>query len=111
MNLSDYIIKPIISEKSFNEAKNSNKYTFLVRRDASKINIKNAIEKLFNVQVLGVYTSIVKGRKTRFTRKGKQDIDQSYKKARVKLLKDQKIDIFEEKTDDKGKGSKGKGKE
>lgn len=105
MNLSDYIIKPIISEKSFNEAKNSNKYTFLVRRDASKVNIKNAIEKLFTVKVLGVYTSIVKGRKIKVTRRGKQDIDQSYKKARVKLLKDQKIDIFEEKTEDK-KGKK-----
>lgn len=98
MNLSDYIIKPIISEKSFNEAKNNNKYTFLVKRDASKTNIKNAIEKLFNVKVLGVYTSIVKGRKIKVTRRGKQDVDLSYKKARVKLLKDQKIDIFEEKT-------------
>lgn len=103
MNLSDYIVKPIISEKSFSEAKNSNKYTFLVRRDASKTNIKNAIEKLFNVKVLGVYTSIVKGRKIRLTRKGKQDTDQSYKKARVKLMPDQKIDIFEEKTEDKNK--------
>lgn len=99
--MNDYIIKPIISEKSFNEAKNSNRYTFLVRRDARKIDIRNAIEKLFNVKVLGVYTSIVKGRRTRFTRRGKQNIDQSYKKARVKLLPDQKIDIFEEKTDDK----------
>ena len=94
-------IKPIISEKSFSEAKNSNKYTFLVRRDATKTDIQNAIEKLFNVKVVNVYTSIVKGRKTRFTRKGKQEIDETYKKARVKLLKDQKIDIFEEKTDDK----------
>ena len=105
MNLSDYIIKPIISEKSFNEAKNSNRYTFLVRRDASKVNIKNAIEKLFNVKVLGVYTSIVKGRKTKFTRKGKHTIDQSYKKARARLAPDQKIDIFEEKTEEK-KGKK-----
>lgn len=107
MNLSDYIIKPIISEKSFNEAKNSNKYTFLVRRDATKTDIKNAIEKLFNVKAVGVYTSIVKGRKTKFTRRGKQDIDQTYKKARVKLLKDQKIDIFEEKTEDKKDKKKG----
>mgnify|MGYP001569424295 CR=1 FL=1 len=108
MNLSDYIIKPIISEKSFNEAKNSNKYTFLVRRDARKTDIKNAIEKLFGVSVVGVYTSIVKGRKTKFTRKGKQDIDQTYKKARVKLMRDQKINIFEEKTDEK-KDKKRKG--
>ena len=108
MNLTDYIIKPIISEKSFNEAENSNKYTFVVRRDATKINIKNAIEKLFGVKVLNVYTATVKGRKIKFTRRGKQDIDQSYKKARVKLLPDQKIDIFEEKTDEK-KDKKRKG--
>ena len=105
MNLSDYILKPIISEKSFNEDKNRNKYTFLVRRDATKTDVKNAIEKLFNVEVVEVYTSIVKGRKTRFTRRGKQNIDQTYKKARVKLLKDQKIDIFEEDTKDAKKST------
>ncbi|OGH16469.1 MAG: 50S ribosomal protein L23 [Candidatus Levybacteria bacterium RIFCSPHIGHO2_02_FULL_40_18] len=106
MNVTDYIIKPIVSEKSFNEAKNSNKYTFLVRRDATKTDIKNAIEKLFNVKVLRIYTAITKGKKTSFTRKGKHTIDQSYKKARVKLMKDQKIDIFEEQTDDKKKKGK-----
>ncbi len=103
--MNDYIIKPLISEKSFSEAKNSNKYTFLVRRDATKTNIQNAIEKLFNVKVLRVYTAIIKGRKTRFTRKGKMDIDKTYKKARVKLARDQKIDIFEEQTEEK-KGKK-----
>jgi large subunit ribosomal protein L23 len=103
MNPSDCIIKPVISEKSFNEAKNSNKYTFLVRRYSTKTDIKNAIEKMFNVKVLGVYASIIKGRKTKFTRKGKQDTDKTYKKARVKLMKDQKIDIFEEQTESKKK--------
>ena len=105
MNLSGFIIKPIISEKSFSEAKSDNKYTFLVRYNANKTNIKNAVEKLFNVSVVSVDTSIVKGVKTKMTRKGKQVMDKSYKKARVRLAKDQKIDIFEEKTKDK-KGKK-----
>lgn len=96
-NFSDFIIKPLISEKSYDEAK-SNKYTFVVQRFATKIDIRNAIQKLFNVKVKKVYTSVIKGSKTKATRYGKRRFDTSYKKARVLIEKGQKIDIFEEKT-------------
>ncbi len=105
-NLSDTIIKPIISEKSFGEAESYNKYTFLIRKNATKTDVKNAVEKLFGVDVKKVYTSNIKGSKTKTTRRGKQNIDLSYKKARVQVLKGQKIDIFEEKTGEKKKKEK-----
>lgn len=106
--LSDFIIKPIISEKSFAEAKAYNKYTFLVSKDANKTDIKNAIEKLFGVKVEKVYTNNVKEKKLRQTRLGRQNLDLSYKKARVKLPQDQKIDIFEEDTKKEKGGKKDK---
>ncbi len=96
-NLSDFIIKPLISEKSFAEAK-ANRYTFVVAKEATKVDIKNAIEKLFKVKVKGVFTSNIKGKKVKLTRYGKHVQDLSYKKARVLLPEGQKIDIFEEKT-------------
>lgn len=106
-NLCDVIIKPIISEKSFAEAK-VNKYTFKVQKDATKTDIKNAVEKLFSVKVLHVYTANINSSKTKNTRYAKRKIDVSYKKARVRLSPDQKIDIFEEKTDESKKEKKEK---
>lgn len=103
VSISDIIVKPIITEKSFGEAKSHNKYTFLVKKGATKTDIKNTVEKLFGVDVKNVYTSNIKGFKTKFTKRGKQNINLSYKKARVKIAKGQKIDIFEEKTEDKKK--------
>ena len=51
----DVIIKPIITEKSYSEMANG-KYTFKTRIDATKIDIKNAVEEIFNVKVLKVNT-------------------------------------------------------
>lgn len=96
-DIIDVVLKPVISEKSFNEAK-MNKYTFRVARNASKIDIKRAVEKLFNVKVKSVFTSKIAGSKTKMTKYGKRNWDVSYKKARALLEKGQKIDIFEEKT-------------
>jgi len=107
---SDFIIKPIISEKSFKEA-DSRKYTFVIARNATKTDVKNAIEKLFGVTVKAVYTTNIKGSKTRNTRKGRKTLDASYKKARVLVADGQKIDIFEEKTDEKTKKEKKEKKE
>ncbi|MBR5227603.1 MAG: 50S ribosomal protein L23 [Clostridia bacterium] len=51
----DVIIRPIITEKSYSEMANG-KYTFQTKIDATKIDIKNAVEELFNVKVLKVNT-------------------------------------------------------
>ena len=60
----DVIIKPIITEKSYMEMANG-KYTFQTKIDATKIDIKNAVEKLFNVKVLKVNTMRYDGKSKR----------------------------------------------
>jgi large subunit ribosomal protein L23 len=99
-DLNSFIIKPIVSEKSFAEAK-VGKYTFKVARYATKVDVQHAVERIFGVKVVRVFTTNVKSSKTRNTRYARRRIDDSYKKARVELVKGQKIDIFEEKADEK----------
>ena len=60
----DVIIKPIMTEKSYSEIANG-KYTFEVALNSSKVEIKNAVEKLFEVKVLKVNTMTVKGKEKR----------------------------------------------
>ena len=60
----DVIIRPIITEKSYSEMANG-KYTFETKIDATKIDIKNAVEKLFNVKVLKVNTMRYDGKTKR----------------------------------------------
>jgi len=60
----DVIIKPIITEKSYSEMA-AGKYTFQTKIDATKIDIKNAVEKLFNVKVLKVNTLRYDGKQKR----------------------------------------------
>ncbi len=93
--IQSVIQKPIISEKSFAEA-GRGRYSFVVARYANKTQIKQAVEKMFGVTVVGVATNIVKGSQMRYTKKGRNVQDLTYKKARVQLAKDQKIDVFEE---------------
>lgn len=56
MNIYDMIRKPIVTEKSEELRRAFNKYTFEVDKNANKIEIKKAIEKIFNVTVLDVNT-------------------------------------------------------
>lgn len=91
----EIIKRPIISEKSFAEASRG-RYSFVVELSANKNDIKAAVEKMFNVKVVDVATNIIKGSKIRFTKRGRSEQNLTYKKARVQLAKDQKIDIFEE---------------
>ena len=60
----DIIIKPVITEKS-NEAIEEGKYTFKVAKKATKVDIANAVEKLFNVKVVKVNTMNVDGKAKR----------------------------------------------
>lgn len=64
MKPEDIIKAPVITEKSNDELQNG-KYTFEVNKKATKIDIANAVEKLFNVKVLKVNTMTVKGKKKR----------------------------------------------
>ena len=87
------IIKaPIITEQSTKLIEGQNKYTFKVDRKANKVEIKKAIEKIFNVKVLSVNTVNVL---PKFKRMGKYEgYKSAYKKAIVKLEEGQKIDAF-----------------
>lgn len=91
---SNIIIQPILTEKSARLAAELNQYTFKVRLDATKPEIKKAIKKLFNVDVEWVNTLIVKGkpRGMRWLNRGRTP---RWKKAIVKVKNGQKIDIFE----------------
>ena len=95
MNLKFYDIvkEPIITEKSMQLKETFNKYTFKVSKTANKIEIKNAIEALFNVKVLSVNTINVAPKTKRVGKyEGKTS---AYKKAIVKLADGNKIDAFE----------------
>lgn len=86
----DVIIAPVITEKS-SAASEANQVVFKVRRDATKPEIKAAIETLFKVKVLGVNTLTRKGKNKRF--KGIPGRQQDVKKAIVRLAEGDKIDV------------------
>ncbi|MEG1751751.1 MAG: 50S ribosomal protein L23 [Clostridia bacterium] len=95
MNVHDIIIKPILSEKSYKGISNK-VYTFLVQLDANKIQIRNAVEKIFGVKVEKVNTVTIKGHeKSQNTKKGRTVGKTSdRKKAIVTLTKDSKPIAF-----------------
>jgi len=86
------IRKPMVTEKSTRQ-KEENQYVFEVMREANKVEIQKAIEKLFKVKVLQVRTSNVLGKMKRLGRKsGKR---QDWKKAIITLKEGDRIDFFE----------------
>ena len=92
----EIIIRPIITEKSNRLMEDYNKYTFEVALDASKPEIKYAVEKLFGVKVKKVNTMIVKPKKKRVWNKFRQYGEtKKWKKAIITLEKGHKIDILE----------------
>ncbi|MDI9519258.1 MAG: 50S ribosomal protein L23 [Erysipelotrichaceae bacterium] len=91
-NARDIIISPIITEKTMKLTQENNTYTFKVDKKANKIAIKQAIEEIFNVNVVSVHTVNVSGKLKRVGRYiGRTS---SYKKAIVKLAEGQDIDLF-----------------
>ncbi|WP_028308941.1 50S ribosomal protein L23 [Desulfitibacter alkalitolerans] len=91
-NPHDIIIKPVISEKTTDLMADS-KYTFIVDNKANKVEIANAVEKIFNVTVERVNTLKVKGKNRRMGRFiGKTP---TRKKAIVTLKEGDKIEIIE----------------
>ena len=90
-NYRDIIKAPIITEKTANLAENNNTITFSVDVKANKTQIKQAIEKIFNVEVESVNTINVKPRKKRVGRYvGKTN---KVKKAIVKLKEGSSIEL------------------
>ena len=92
----EVIVRPIISEKSMDESARG-KYTFEVHRDASKVQVKSAVEELFKVHVTGVNVLTTKAReKRRGTKRGRiVGWTTPWRKAIVTLAAGQKIEFFE----------------
>lgn len=93
MNLYDIIRRPIVTEKSMAQMEEK-KYTFEVDKRATKLEIKEAIEKIFNVKVARVNTINMQGKlKRQGAHMGRRP---SWKKAIVKLTDDSDtIEFFE----------------
>ena len=93
MFAEDIIIKPVLTEKGYDGIA-SKKYTFYVKKDANKTQIKLAVEKLFGVQVAKVNTITCKGKLKRMGRNEGYTPDR--KKAIVTLKADSKsIEFFD----------------
>ena len=87
----DVLIAPVVSEKSYGLLDN-NKYTFIVRPDANKTEIKIAVEKVFKVKVTAVNTVNRPGKRRR-TRNGWGQRNDT-KRAIVSVAEGERIDIF-----------------
>ncbi len=92
--MDDYnvIIRPIVTEQGMHFAATRNAYSFEVNKKANKTQIRNAVERLYNVKVTDVRTANVKGKpRRRGINFGRTP---SWKKAVVVLHPDNHIDLF-----------------
>ena len=89
----DIILEPVVSEKSY-ALLDDNTYTFLVAPSANKIEIRQAVEEIFNVKVLNVTTMNRQGKRKRNRRTGTYGQRPATKRAVVKVATDDRIDIF-----------------
>jgi large subunit ribosomal protein L23 len=98
MNIYDVIKKPLITEVTTSaENEKLNKYFFVVDMKADKKDIKEAVEKLFSVEVSSVNTMIYRGKPKRFGLYFSKR--QNYKKAVVTLKPEHKIDFYADEED------------
>jgi large subunit ribosomal protein L23 len=87
------ILRPIVTEKGYHRAEHQNTYYFEVHQLANKKQIKEAVEFLFDVKVVGVHTQNRKGKRIR-SRRGVYGQRRNWKKALVKLDAESKISYF-----------------
>lgn len=88
------ILKPVVSEKSY-ALLETNQYTFIVHPTASKPEIHDAVESIFDVKVLRVNTLNRRGKSVRNRRTGKLGSKAASKRAIVTLAEGDSIDLFE----------------
>jgi len=89
----DIVIRPLVTEKSTHQSQTRNAYAFEVSPQANKTQIRQAVEKLYDVKVLSVRTANRKGKPRRagYRRWG---ATRHWKKAVVVLHQDHRIDLF-----------------
>lgn len=91
-HIENILIKPLLTEKSSIMTETANRYVFEVQLKANKYQIKNAVEKMFDVKVLNIKTTTSAGkmrRLGRFVKKGA-----SVKKAYIQIQEGQKLELF-----------------
>jgi len=93
MDMYQVVIKPLVTEKGTMMLSEGNWVTFKVHPDANKIEVREAIQKIFSVSVLQVNTQIVRGKRKRFGKTMGQS--KAWKKAMVQLKEGDKIEVFE----------------
>ncbi|WP_040767900.1 50S ribosomal protein L23 [Novipirellula maiorica] len=86
------LLRPLVTEKGVHRATRNNQYAFQIHRDATKLDVKKAVETLFNVKVEKVRTQTRKGKTRRYRFRAGRTAD--WKKAIVKLGEDHRIDFF-----------------
>ncbi|MCL2067145.1 MAG: 50S ribosomal protein L23 [Treponema sp.] len=92
MQYEDILLEPVLSEKA-NLLREQGKYVFRVDPRANKIQIKEAVRRLFNVNPVSCTVMVVGGKPKRL--RNRPGYTSSWKKAIVRLPKDEKIGIFE----------------
>lgn len=95
-SIYDILRRPVVTEKTNYQAYNLNQYVFEVATDATRSQIKDAVELLFDVEVLKVNIVVVAGKRSRNMRTRQNRLRKSpYKKAIVTLAPEDRIPIFE----------------
>ena len=92
MTYEQILIEPILTEKA-NTLRDEGKYVFKVSPSATKIQIKEAVRRLFNVHPVSCTVMVVGGKPKRV--RYKSGYTSTWKKAVVRLAKDEKIALFE----------------
>ncbi|MBN1842804.1 MAG: 50S ribosomal protein L23 [Deltaproteobacteria bacterium] len=93
MTSYEILNRPLITEKSTTQKESTNQLTFEVDRRANKVEIRRAVERIFNVRVVAVQTMQMKGKVKRFGRiLGKR---RNWKKAIVTLAQGEHVEFFE----------------
>lgn len=94
MESKEIMLKPVVSEKSYSLANESNKYVFFVDTGVNKIEIKKAVEKKYKVKVLSVNITIKPGKGFKEWKTNRTFRKSDQRKAVVTLKKGDKIDEF-----------------
>lgn len=94
MNPMQVLVRPLMSEKSMMTREDFNQYSFIVRTESTKTEIKKAIESLYEVNVTSVRTNITRGKLKR--RGAHVALQPKKKKAIITLAEGQRLSIFED---------------
>lgn len=86
------ILRPLVTEKGMHRSSRQNQYAFEVNPLATKVDVRRAVEELFDVKVLKVRTQIRRGKSRRY--RFKTGVTKNWKKAVVTLDPEHRIDFF-----------------